>query len=366
MYKIINVVGARPNFMKIAPLQELMQQYNNFNPILLHTGQHYDKRMSQIFFDELSLPKPDIYLGIGSGTHTWQTANVMLKFEEIIVREKPDLVLVVGDVNSTLACSLVATKLHIPVAHIEAGLRSFDRTMPEEINRQITDLLSDYLFTTSPEAEKNLINEGIDKDKIYYVGNVMIDTLNKFRECASSVSLPSNVHFDKYALLTLHRPSNVDDKDTLNSILDALDYIQKHLPIVFPIHPRTRKMFKTFNLEKRVNQMSNLILTEPLGYLQFIKLMMNAQLVLTDSGGIQEETTVLGVPCLTLRNNTERPITITSGTNILVGMESKAIIHQADIILNGDSKKGQIPPLWDGKAAIRIIEILNTQLSNYR
>ncbi len=353
--------------MKIAPLQELMQKHNNFNPILLHTGQHYDKRMSQIFFDELSLPKPDIYLDIGSGSHTWQTANVMLKFEEIIEKEKPDLVLLVGDVNSTLACSLVAAKTHIPIAHIEAGLRSFDRTMPEEINRQITDLLSDYLFTTSPEAEENLINEGIDKDKIYYVGNIMIDTLNKFRECASSVSLPSNLHFEhnKYALLTLHRPSNVDDKNILNNILDALDYIQKHLPIVFPIHPRTRKMFKTFNLEERVNQMSNLILTEPLGYLQFIKLMMNAYLVLTDSGGIQEETTVLGIPCLTLRNNTERPITITSGTNILVGMESKAIIHQADIILNGDNKKGQIPPLWDGKAAIRIMEVLSTQLSKY-
>ena len=355
--KIINVVGARPNFMKIAPLHSQMSEHPNIQPILLHTGQHYDEKMSKIFFEELEMPKPDIYLGIGSDTHAKQTARIMMEFEDICLTEKPDLVVVVGDVNSTVACALVASKLWIPVAHVEAGLRSFDRTMPEEINRLITDVLADFLFTPSKDGDENLLKEGIPPEKIFFVGNVMIDTLLKMKLKAEGSEILSSYRIEKenFALLTLHRPSNVDDEETFIGILDALEKIQEELPIIFPAHPRAQKMIQNFNLTNRIANMTNLRIIDPIGYLDFMKLMMSAKFVLTDSGGIQEETTVLGVPCLTLRENTERPVTTTEGTNKLVGVKTENILNAAFAILNGESKAGRIPEFWDGKASTRII-----------
>jgi len=376
--KIILVVGARPNFIKIAPIINEMDKYNakhsrskNFNYLLVHTGQHYDDNMSNSFFKNLEIPQPHIYLGVGSGTHAEQTAKIIIAFEKVCLEEKPNLVIVVGDVNSTLACSLVAAKLCIPVAHIEAGLRSFDRKMPEEINRIITDSLSDYLFTTCRDANENLEREGIPRTKIYFVGNVMIDTLIKYTELAKSkIKKFDYLKKKDYILLTLHRPSNVDNKKKLIEIFEALNYISKEIPIIFPAHPRTQKkieefVFSDYFQKSPINNLAHtksIYLISPLSYLEFLYLMNNAKFVLTDSGGVQEETTVLGIPCLTLRENTERPVTIKEGTNILVGTDKEKIIEESFNILKGKGKIGKIPELWDGKASQRIISILQNDL----
>lgn len=362
--KIINVVGARPNFMKMAPIIEAMNKYpNDIEHILVHTGQHYDAKMSKAFFDDLGMPKPDVDLGVGSGSHAEQTARIMVEFEKVCLRERPDLVIVVGDVNSTMACTITARKLGVMVAHVEAGLRSRDMDMPEEINRLCTDVLCDYLFTTDHFANENLLAEGIRADKIYFVGNVMIDTLMKHWGMASKLRLIQELGLQKggYAALTLHRPSNVDDRDTLLGILDALLEISRKLPIIFPIHPRTRKMVWEFGLDHYFTtggKVEGIWLTEPLGYLEFLHLNMNAKMVLTDSGGIQEETTVLGIPCITMRHNTERPITCEVGTNVIVGNDKEKILAAAHDVLNGRQWKGTVPEKWDGKAAERIVERL--------
>ena len=362
--KIFNIVGARPNFMKIAPIVEVMKLQSDLQPVLVHTGQHYDAKMSKVFFDDLEIPRPDINLEIGSGTHAEQTAGIMPVFEKLCLQEKPDLVLVVGDVNSTLACSVVASKLCIPVAHVEAGLRSGDRTMPEEINRLVTDTLADYLFTTCRDADENLKKEGVSEEKIFFVGNVMIDTLLKHVEKAGQSDIHKRLDLMKngraipYAAMTLHRPSNVDDRKVLEGILDAVEEIQNRIPIVFPIHPRTYKQIQTFGFESRVKGMKGLILNDPLGYLDFLALVSRSKMALTDSGGLQEETTVLGVPCITIRENTERPITIQEGTNTLVGTDKGKILAAADEIVQTGGKAGRIPELWDGKAAERIVERL--------
>jgi len=362
--KILDVAGARPNFMKIAPLMKEMQKYPEIHPIIVHTGQHYDEKMSKLFFEELNIPKPDINLEVGSASHSVQTANIMIAFEQVLLKEHPDLVVVVGDVNSTIGCALPAVKLHIPVAHVEAGLRSFDRDMPEEINRVLTDAISEYLFVTEPSGKENLLNEGIPKEKIHFVGNVMIDTLlaNKAQAEHSSILARLALKPKEYALLTLHRPSNVDVRETFLRILDALEEIQTRIPIIFPIHPRTRKRIDEFELTVRVESMSNFRLIDPLGYLDFLKLMTNTQLMLTDSGGIQEETTILNVPCVTLRENTERPITSQQGTNVVVGTDTERIIEESYNILNGKVVSSQMPDLWDGKAAERIVNILIKKL----
>ncbi len=363
--KIINIVGARPNFMKIAPIVREMDKYVDIENILLHTGQHYDDAMSKVFFEDLALPQPNIYLGVGSGSHAVQTAKVMVEFESVLNEEKPDLIVVVGDVNSTLACSLVAAKLCIPVAHVEAGLRSFDRNMPEEINRVVTDALSHLLFTTEESANQNLEREGIPTEKIHFVGNVMIDTLLFFRDKAQESSIMDTLGImpRKFALLTLHRPSNVDVKEIFKGIIHALNEIQQQIAIVFPMHPRTRARISEFGLPEEFEQLTNLIVTEPLGYLDFLNLESNCAFVLTDSGGLQEETTVLGIPCLTLRENTERPVTITEGTNILVGTNPEKIVKESMKILSRyghaincvTTNCPKVPKLWDGKAAERIV-----------
>jgi UDP-N-acetylglucosamine 2-epimerase (non-hydrolysing) len=376
--KIVNVVGARPNFMKIMPIIEAIENYNRrkgkrvIKDILVHTGQHYDKNMSIRFFNDLEIRPPDIYLGVGSATQAMQTAKIMIEFEKVLIKERPDLVLVVGDVNSTLACSLVAAKLHIPIAHVEAGLRSFDTRMPEEINRRLTDALATFLFTPSKDANENLKKEGIAEDKIYFVGNVMIDTLFKYLKKAKKSKIlfrlglaKSNNQPKDYAVLTLHRPANVDDKKTLSEILIALKKISKNIPILFPVHPRTKKQIKSFDLERVVKD-SQIILTEPLGYLDFLNLFRQARFVLTDSGGIQEETTVLGIPCLTLRENTERMITVKEGTNIVVGTNPEKIINESLKILKGNIKRGRIPKLWDGYTAERIVRVLCKRILKVR
>ncbi|HTS18622.1 MAG TPA: UDP-N-acetylglucosamine 2-epimerase (non-hydrolyzing) [Verrucomicrobiae bacterium] len=358
--RIVNVVGARPNFMKMAPLMaEYARHPDDFAPVLVHTGQHYDDNMSNLFFEQLRLPKPDVYLGVGSGTHAEQTARVMVELEKLLVAQRPDLVMVVGDVNSTLAAALVAAKLCIPLAHVEAGLRSFDRTMPEEINRLVTDALSDYCFTTCADADANLLREGVPREKIFFVGNVMIDTLLKLRDESLKSDIRQKLGLNsEYGYVTLHRPGNVDSKDTLAGILSALEAIQKRLPLAFPVHPRTRARLNEFGFWKRVSEWPNLRLVEPLGYLDSLCLMTGAKLVLSDSGGIQEETTVLGVPCLTLRENTDRPVTVTEGTSTLVGMDRDKIVAEATKVLDGKGKKGRVPKYWDGKAASRIIQCL--------
>ncbi|GAB4381706.1 MAG: UDP-N-acetylglucosamine 2-epimerase (non-hydrolyzing) [Calditrichia bacterium] len=361
MKRILNVVGARPNFMKIGPIQREMAKFNSeFEPILIHTGQHYDDRMSKLFFEDLNLPKPDVYLGVGSGTHAEQTGRIMIEFEKICFELKPDLVLVVGDVNSTAACSIVASKLWIPVIHVEAGLRSFDRRMPEEINRLITDALSDFLFTTEKSGNENLKKEGIDPAKIHFVGNVMIDSLTYFLQKADESSILDELNLRKgeYALVTLHRPSNVDEAESFIRILDAFEIIQKEIPIVFPIHPRTEKNIERFGLKEKVKSLKNLHLLPPIGYIDFMRLEKDCKFVMTDSGGIQEETTYLGIPCLTLRENTERPVTVELGTNEIVHNDPEKIVTNAKKILSDQWKKGTIPPLWDGKAAERIVEII--------
>ncbi|MGQ9524080.1 MAG: non-hydrolyzing UDP-N-acetylglucosamine 2-epimerase [Armatimonadota bacterium] len=362
--KVINVVGARPNFMKIAPIMREMQRREHFHPILLHTGQHYDDAMSRVFFDDLNIPRPDIYLGVGSGSHAEQTARIMVEFERIVAEQRPDLVLVVGDVNSTLACSVVAAKMQVPVAHVEAGLRSFDRTMPEEINRLVTDALSSLLFTTERSANENLLREGHSADRIHFVGNVMIDTLLASAERAEQSNILERLSIEDkgYAVLTLHRPGNVDDPAVLSRILDGLEQVQKRVQVVFPAHPRTSARFEAFGLSERVQAMDGLRVIEPLGYLDFLKLMAHAKLVLTDSGGLQEETTVLGVPCLTLRENTERPVTITEGTNVLVGTSPEAIVRETlKVLEEGGNQAPRVvrrPELWDGHAAERITAVL--------
>lgn len=362
--KIINVVGARPNFMKMAPIIEAMNKYPvQIEHLLVHTGQHYDEKMSKSFFDDLGMPKPDINLEVGSGSHAEQTARIMVEFEKVCIAEKPNLVIVVGDVNSTMACTITAKKLGIKVAHVEAGLRSRDMSMPEEINRLCTDVLCDYLFTTDHFADENLAAEGVSKEKVFFVGNVMIDTLTKHRELASRLGFGEKLGLQpgSYATLTMHRPGNVDDKKTLQAILEALSEISQQLPIVFPIHPRTRKMAEQFGLSHFFTtgeQIKGIWITEPLGYLEFLNLNMNARLVLTDSGGLQEETTVLGVPCITMRPNTERPITCEVGSNIMVGNCKETILKEAFKILDGDVPSGRAPDKWDGKSADRIVEIL--------
>ncbi|AQT68335.1 UDP-2,3-diacetamido-2,3-dideoxy-D-glucuronate 2-epimerase [Anaerohalosphaera lusitana] len=362
--KIINVVGARPNFMKIAPLMEAYNKNGQIEPLLVHTGQHYDEKMSDLFFRQLGIPEPDMNLGIGSASHAVQTAEIMKAFEPVCLEHKPDVVLVVGDVNSTIACGLVAVKLGIKLIHVEAGLRSGDRSMPEEINRILTDSISDLLFCTEQSGVDNLLAEGVEDDRIHMVGHVMIDTLLKNLEKAQKSNMLADlesrfgVNGDGYAVLTMHRPSNVDDPVVFSRILDALEVIQKDLPIIFPMHPRTRNNIAGTELGSRIEDMTNLHLLEPVGYLDFLKLTSSAKIVLTDSGGIQEETTVLQIPCITLRENTERPITAEIGSNQIVGTSTESILQAYSVVKSGQFRKPQVPPLWDGKAAERIVKAL--------
>src|SRR5881396_3409058 len=358
--KVLNVVGARPNFMKIAPIVEEMKGVRDLTSILLHTGQHYDDGMSDVFFRDLGIPIPDVYLGVGSGTHAEQTARIMVEFEKVCLREKPDLVVVVGDVNSTMACAIVAAKLVIPIAHVEAGLRSFDRTMPEEINRLVTDRLADLLLTPSRDADDNLRAEGTPADRIHLVGNVMIDTLHAHLPIARLERVRDRVPVGNgpYAVLTLHRPANVDRPEALGAILDAVCAIAARMPVVFPVHPRTRARLTEFHLDTALDGM---ILTEPLGYIDFLSLTSHARLILTDSGGLQEESTALGIPCLTLRENTERPVTVTQGTNRVVGTKTADIVAGYREALDGGRQK-RVPELWDGHTAGRIRDVLTQAL----
>lgn len=361
MLKVDLIVGARPNFMKAAPLYEEIQKHPETLKVrLVHTGQHYDEKMSTIFFEQLGLPKPDVYLGVGSGSHAEQTGKIMVEYEQLLQEEPADLVLVVGDVNSTMACAIVAKKLHIATGHIEAGLRSFDRRMPEEINRLVTDSITDYLFTTSPDADEHLKNEGHSDDSIYFVGNLMIDSLNNFIDDADCSNLLRELQVKpgEYALITLHRPSNVDDEESLMEILDAFQEIQKDVPLIFPAHPRTKQRIQALKDAGKYSELDALHLIEPVGYLEFIALERDAKVILTDSGGIQEESTVLGIPCLTLRENTERPITITVGTNRLVDPNRDDILREIRPVLNEAPVSGSIPEKWDGKAAERIVDVL--------
>ncbi|RMH63082.1 MAG: UDP-N-acetylglucosamine 2-epimerase (non-hydrolyzing) [Bacteroidetes bacterium] len=362
--KVISVVGARPNFMKVAPLHRVLQRSDVFEPLIVHTGQHYDERMSDIFFRQLEMPEPDIYLGVGSGTHAQQTARVMVAFEEVVQQERPDVVIVVGDVNSTVACSLVAAKCHVPVAHVEAGLRSFDRTMPEEINRIVTDSLSDLLFVTEQSGLDNLKREGVPDEKVHFVGNVMIDALVQFREKAARTTIMGDLGLDPrgYVLMTMHRPANVDNAAGLGAVLETIERITEELPVVFPIHPRTRARFEQFDLADRLAAVERLTLTPPLGYLEFLRLMEQAAVVVTDSGGIQEETTYLQVPCLTLRDSTERPVTVELGTNELLPLDPARIHERVRAVRAGRRNGAQVPPLWDGHAAERIAEVLAHQV----
>lgn len=396
--KIIHVVGARPNFMKIAPIMESIQAFNEKAPpgrkiyqILVHTGQHYDQEMSKLFFEELRIPKPDINLNVGSASHAAQTAEIMKRFEKVCNNQKPTHILVVGDVNSTIACALVAAKLGIKIIHVEAGLRSFDRSMPEEINRVLTDAISDILFITEESARKNLIREGISGEKIHFIGNVMIDTLLKHKKRSEDSDILRKLGLDngeqgveEYAVLTLHRPSNVDVRPSLEGILNAIKVISYDRPVIFPIHPRTRSRIRQFGLEQEVSfdfspssiPKGGIYCIEPLGYLDFLCLTSHASLVLTDSGGIQEETTILGVPCVTIRENTERPVTLTHGTNVLAGTTKDDIIRAATLQTRrfrkekesmGDFTPGATeslaPPLWDGRASERLVRILVTKVA---
>jgi len=353
------VVGARPNFVKMAPvILELSRRQMPF--FVVHTGQHYDREMSELFFEELSLPKPDLQLSVGSGTHAEQTARILLAFEPVCLERKPALVLVGGDVNSTLAAAMTASKCGIPVGHVEAGLRSFDRAMPEEINRVLTDHLSELLFTTEDSANRNLKREGIAASSIHFVGNTMIDTLRLHLEKALEASPWSRYGLlpQQYGVVTLHRPSNLEDEETFRAMSAAIAEISEKIPFVFPVHPRTRAP-----IEKNKDAWRKVILLPPAGYLDFLGLIANARLVLTDSGGIQEETTALGVPCVTLRENTERPVTIKYGTNRLAGKNQRDIVKIAEEALSAKRVKPRIPPLWDGKSAKRIVDVLENRLS---
>jgi UDP-N-acetylglucosamine 2-epimerase (non-hydrolysing) len=363
MLKILTVAGARPNFIKIAPLVAAMKRRSaDFQSILVHTGQHYDTSMSDAFFRDLELPEPDISLGVGSASHALQTAAIMQAFEPVLLREKPDWVVVVGDVNSTLACALVSVKLGIKIAHVEAGLRSRDRTMPEEINRLLTDQIAELLLTPSHDADENLLAEGIPPERIHFVGNIMIDSLRSNLELAQQSNARADLGLEEkgYVVLTLHRPSNVDEQATFSGILSALEEIAQRLPIVFPAHPRTRKMIVDLGLGERIERIKNLSVIDPVGYLDFLQLLNRSCLVLTDSGGIQEETTVLGIPCITLRENTERPITVEMGTNTIAGTDTARIVAAAFHALNNPAKKSalRVPPLWDGHTAERILDVL--------
>ncbi|MGH2728006.1 MAG: non-hydrolyzing UDP-N-acetylglucosamine 2-epimerase [Actinomycetota bacterium] len=353
--KVLSIAGARPNFMKVAPVMRALSD-RGIDAALVHTGQHYDPSMSAAFFSDLGMREPDVHLEVGSASHALQTARVMKRLEPVVEERQPDLVVVVGDVNSTLAGALVCAKLGVPVAHVEAGLRSFDRTMPEEINRVLTDQVSDLLFTTSPEAETNLLREGVAPDRIHFVGNPMIDSLERHLERARGSDVVERLALagKPYGLVTLHRPSNVDDPEVLSGVLGALADVARELPLVFPAHPRTVKMIRSFGFSAN----ASLMVIEPLGYLEFLRLLADARLVLTDSGGIQEETTVLGVPCLTLRDNTERPITIEMGTNKLVGSDPERIRREALASLKAGRPEAVRPPLWDGKAGERIADVV--------
>lgn len=358
--KIINICGARPNFMKIAPLMRAYRAHPGIEPLLVHTGQHYDEKMSDLFFRELEIPAPDLNLEVGSGSHAVQTAEIMKRFEPVLAEHKPDWVLVVGDVNSTIACALVAKKLGIRVAHVEAGLRSYDRSMPEEINRVLTDSISDLLFVSEPSGLENLRKEGIDAGRVHFVGNVMIDTLksNLAKAAQSPILARLGLRCKAYNVVTLHRPSNVDDAAALGRIADVLDAVQQDLPTVFPMHPRTRGNLGKLGLADRFAAMKQLQIIDPLGYLDFLKLTAEAAVVLTDSGGIQEETTILGVWCLTLRENTERPATITNGTNRLVGGDPDRILAAYRGCRAQHLDSTPVPEKWDGHAAERIAGIL--------
>lgn len=353
------IAGARPNFIKIAPLFAQLKKNRKFSVFLVHTGQHYDDKLSKVFFKELNIPPPDYNLGVGSGTQAVQTGKIMIAFDEILERKKPDLVVLVGDVNSTVACALTAAKRGVRIAHVEAGLRSFDWTMPEEINRVVTDKLSDFLFCTEQSGVLNLRREGVNKNKIFLVGNVMIDTLLTQRKTAEKSKILERLGMNggKYALITLHRPSNVDDRIQLQNFLSLFKKISARLPVVFPIHPRTQNNLKKWHLNTE-----GITTMPPLGYLDFRRLMSHATVVLTDSGGIQEETTILGVPCLTLRNNTERPITVTAGTNHIVGTNEKKILSAFQAVLKNPPARRRAPKYWDGKAAERIAKILAKKL----
>ncbi len=362
--KILNIVGARPNFMKIAPLHRAFMAHPGIESKILHTGQHYDEKMSDIFFNQLELPKPDFYLGVGGGSHTYQKANVMLKFEDVLKEEKPDVVLVVGDVNATAACSIVSVKMGIPTMHVEAGLRSGDRKMPEEVNRIITDAICNGLFVTEHSGLVNLAKEGTPDEKVFFVGNVMIDSLVHFREKAAKESIleDTGVKTKSYILMTMHRPHNVDNENGLKDIIQIIKNAVQHKQVVFAIHPRTTNNMKKFGLYKELEQIAGLKLLGPQGYLQFLKLMDNAALIITDSGGIQEETTFLQVPCMTFRDTTERPVTVELGTNFLMqDLNPKTVKIQMEKILAGEVKQGVIPPLWDGHAAERIANIIHNK-----
>lgn len=361
MLRIINVVGARPNFMKIAPvIDEMRRRPSRIESLLVHTGQHYDESMSDSFFEDLQIPRPDLNLGAGSGSHSEQTARVMIAFEQVLLKHPADWVVVVGDVNSTMAAAIVASKQLVRVAHVEAGLRSRDRSMPEEVNRVVTDALADLLLTPSRDANENLLREGAAPEKIRFVGNVMIDTLHRNLERARGSHVLDRLGLEsrRFCAMTLHRPSNVDDKEKLSGIIDAIETIGERFPIVFPIHPRTRERLEQFGLGDRVRALRSLVLTEPLGYLDFLHLYSNSRLVLTDSGGVQEETTVLGIPCLTLRPNTERPITVTEGTNHVVGNDPELIKREAFAALERPPSAARAPELWDGHAAARIVDAI--------
>jgi len=367
MKQIYLVAGARPNFMKIAPIVRALKQHGMPRYKIIHTGQHYDREMNDVFFEELGIPAPDVFMGAGGGSHAEQTAKIMLGFEQLCMAERPDAVLVVGDVNSTLACSIVAKKMCIPVAHVEAGLRSGDMSMPEEINRMVTDAITDWFFVTEPSGVKHLLHEGHDPKQVHYVGHVMVDNVLYQRDKLEQVDptgFDTHVfktrHAKGYGVVTLHRPSNVDNAETFRGIASALRSIAENLPLIFPVHPRTRANLAKFSIDLG----TNVTLTGPLAYMEFLNLWKDSAVVITDSGGLQEETTALGVPCLTLRENTERPITVEEGTNVLVGVNSQSIINAYAALGSRSHHKGRRPELWDGKAAERIVEILSRELSN--
>lgn len=351
--KLVVVAGARPNFMKIAPIMWEAKRRTDLTAMLVHTGQHYDEKMSKLFFEQLAIPKPDVDLEVGSASHAVQTAEVMKRFEPVLLADRPDAVIVVGDVNSTIACALTSVKLGIPVAHVEAGLRSFDWGMPEEINRILTDSISRWLFVSEASGVANLEKEGVAQSRVHFVGNVMIDTLVACRQRIVDTPIDHITQEPEFAVLTLHRPSNVDDPNTFQRIVAALEQVQKRLPIVFPVHPRTRRMLDSVQVK-----LPRVKLIDPLGYLEFMSLVSRARLVLTDSGGIQEETTYLGVSCITLRDNTERPSTVEQGTNVLVGPQPEKIMGAVSDVLETKQREHKIPELWDGRAAARILDIL--------
>lgn len=360
---VLLVAGARPNFVKIAPLHRAIAQQSQLRQLLLHTGQHHDFEMSQVFFDELEIPAPDVHLGANSGTHARQTASIMVAFEEFLGKTRPRMLVVVGDVNSTLACSVVAAKAGVPIAHVEAGLRSFDRSMPEEINRIVTDSLSHLLYTTCDDGTNNLLREGVPQECIHQLGNVMIDTLARYKKRAEALppELPAAFSGQPYALATIHRPSNVDEAEALERVVTIVEDTARQIAVVFPVHPRTRRNLDTLGMNGRLES-AGVYVRPPLGYLKFLRLMLGASVVLTDSGGIQEETSVLGVPCLTLRRNTERPVTVTHGTNRLVGLDRERVREGIERVLQGQWSRGSIPPGWDGHAAERIARHLANEL----